>query len=47
MLAEWVGSQIGLKVVLTPKCHPELTGEGIEYIWDMKKSNYRSKPLCD
>ena len=46
-MLEWVGAQIGLKVVLTPKCHPELTGEGIEYIWDMKKSNYRSKPLCD
>ena len=34
MLAEWVGSQIGLKVVLTPK----LAGEGIEYIWGMYHS---------
>ena len=46
-MLEWVGAQIGLKVVLTPKCHPELAGEGIEYIWGMTKSNYRSTPLCD
>ena len=37
-MLEWVGAQIGLKVVLTPKCHPELAGEGIEYIWGMYHS---------
>ena len=46
-MLEWVGSEIGLKVILTPKYHPELAGEGIEYLWGMIKSNYRAKPLLE
>jgi hypothetical protein len=24
---------LDIKVLLTPKCHAELAGEGVEYIW--------------
>jgi hypothetical protein len=29
----------------TPKCHPELTGEGIEYSWGCAKNFYHRLPL--
>ena len=28
-------------VIRTPKCHPELAGEGIEYSWGFSKNKYR------
>mmetsp|Transcript_15909 Transcript_15909/g.45748 ORF Transcript_15909/g.45748 Transcript_15909/m.45748 type:complete len:162 (+) Transcript_15909:833-1318(+) len=31
----------------TPKCHPELAGEGIEYSWGAAKNYYRRLPLAD
>jgi hypothetical protein len=36
---------MGAIVNCTPKCHPELAGEGIEYIWGMAKLYYRHQPL--
>jgi hypothetical protein len=29
----------------SPKCHLELAGDGIEYIWAMAKIYYRNQPL--
>ncbi len=36
---------LGVKVMLTPKCHAELAGEGIEYLWGQAKVTYRSLSL--
>ena len=30
-LLQWHGRLLGVEVERTPKCHPELAGEGIEY----------------
>ena len=32
---------LGSEVDQTPKCHPEMAGEGIEYIWAKSKQWYR------
>jgi hypothetical protein len=32
-LLEYHGRLLGVKVERTPKCHPEIAGEGIEYDW--------------
>jgi hypothetical protein len=34
-----------VKVVWTPKCRPEIAGEGIEYDWSCGKGFYRRLPL--
>ena len=39
---QWVASQLGVIVERTPKCHPELAGEDIEYAWGFAKAYYRS-----
>lgn len=38
-------AQLGVRVILTPKCHAELAGEGIEYTWGCAKGNYRNLTL--
>ena len=38
---QYIAEKIGAKVKLTPKCHPELAGEGIEYSWGFGKRRYR------
>ncbi len=40
-----VGSQLGVSVIITPKFHAELAGEGVEYSWGIAKGMYRRKPL--
>jgi hypothetical protein len=40
-----VGSELGVSVVITPKLHAKLAGEGIEYSWGVTKGVYRCKPL--
>ena len=40
-----VGSELGISVVITPKFHAKLAGEGIEYSWGVTKLVYRHKPL--
>ena len=40
-------SKMGVAVDRTPKCHPELAGEGIEYAWGCAKGMYRRLPLQD
>jgi hypothetical protein len=36
---------MGVRVISTTKFHAEMAGEGIEYLWGVAKSWYRSKPL--
>ena len=37
---------LGVEVLLTPKCHAELAGEGVEYIWGGAKGKYRRLSLA-
>ena len=45
-LLQYHGRLPGAKVDRTPKCHPELAGEGIEYAWGCAKGFYRRIPLA-
>ena len=46
MALQYLGTQLGVTVQLTPKCHAELAGEGIEhYIWACSKGAYRNLSL--
>jgi hypothetical protein len=40
-----VGSQLGISVIIMPKFHAKLAGEGVEYSWGIAKAMYRQKPL--
>jgi hypothetical protein len=40
-----VGEKMGVRVISTTKFHAEMAGEGIECLWGVSKSWYRSKPL--
>jgi hypothetical protein len=41
-----VGNELGVAVIISPKFHAELAGEGIEYSWGISKALYRrKKPL--
>jgi hypothetical protein len=42
---QFLGSQLGVVVNLTPKFHAELAGEGVEYSWAHAKAFYRRMPL--
>ena len=42
---QYVGSQLGVSVIIAPKFHAELAGEGVEYSWGVVKGVYRQKPL--
>ena len=44
-LLQYYGRMRGIQVVRTPKCHPELAGEGIEYVWGAAKLYYRNASL--
>ena len=44
-LLQYYGSLLGITVDRTPKCHPELAGEGIEYAWAIAKLHYKRMPL--
>ena len=37
---------IGVEVLLTPKCHAELAGEGVEYVWDGAKGELPKIEPC-
>ena len=37
----FVCHSLGCDFDLTPKCHPEMAGEGIEYLWGFMKKRYR------
>jgi hypothetical protein len=40
-----LGRQLGVTVLLTPKFHAELAGEGVEYSWAHAKAFYRRLPV--
>ena len=42
-----IGSKNGINVTVdrSPKCHPEVAGEGIEYTWAQSKMYIRNLPL--
>ena len=44
-LLQITAKQLGYVVDRTPKCHPELAGEGIEYAWGSAKIFYRRQPM--
>jgi hypothetical protein len=44
-LMQYHGRTLGVKVDRTPKCHPEMAGEGVEYSWAGAKGFYRRLPL--
>jgi hypothetical protein len=36
---QFLGTQLGVTVFLTPKFNAELAGEGVDYSWVLKNSN--------
>lgn len=42
---QFLGKQLGLRVLFTPKFHCEFAGEGIEYNWAHAKAKMRVTPL--
>jgi hypothetical protein len=46
-MLQHIGAELGLIVDRTPKCHPEMAGEGIEYSWGCAKNHYRAFPIAD
>jgi hypothetical protein len=39
-LLQYYAQEMGVKVDRAPKWHPEIAGEGIEYIWALAKLYY-------
>ena len=46
-LLQYHAKLLGVDLDRTPKCHPEIAGEGIEYVWALSKLFYRQAPLKD
>lgn len=46
-LLQYHGRQLGVIIDRTPKCHPEMAGEGIEYNWGCAKGFYRRLPITE
>ena len=44
-MMQHIAKVLGVKVLLTPKCHAELAGEGVEYVWACAKGAYRNMSL--
>ena len=40
---EYIMKKLGVEIIMSPKCHPELAGEGVEYDWGMSKKYYRKQ----
>ncbi len=45
-MMQHIAKEIGAVVLLTPKCHAELAGEGVELLWACAKGAYRKMTLC-
>ena len=41
-MMKFIGRKVGVEVILTPKCHAELAGKGVEYMWACSKNHYRN-----
>ncbi|KAI2509347.1 hypothetical protein MHU86_5100 [Fragilaria crotonensis] len=46
-MLQHIAKRLGTEVLLTPKCHAELAGEGVEYIWGGAKGEYRRFSLAE
>lgn len=46
-LLQFRATQLNVRVECSPKYHPEIAGEGIEYCWALAKNTYRGYPLRD
>ena len=44
-LLQYHASKLGVVLDRSPKCHPEIAGEGIEYGWAFSKQEYRRSPI--
>ena len=44
-LLQYHASLLGVALERSPKCHPEIAGEGIEYGWALSKMNYCRSPM--
>ena len=44
-LLEFHANKLGVLLDRSPKCHPEVAGEGIEYLWALSKLNYRRSSM--
>ena len=44
-LLQYHASKLGVTLDRSPKCHPEIAGEGIEYGWAFSKQEYRRSPI--
>jgi hypothetical protein len=44
-MLQHIANNLVVTVLLTPKCHAELAGEGVEYVWACAKGTYRSMSL--
>ncbi len=44
-LPQYYAKKMGATADRSPKCHPEIAGEGIEYVWALAKLYYRAKPI--
>jgi len=38
---QFIAQELGVEVVMTPKAHPELAGQGVEYSWGYSKFTFR------
>ena len=45
-LLQYYGKLLGVETDRSPKCHPEIAGEGIEFNWGCSKVYYRSQPIA-
>ena len=43
-MMEFIGRKVGVEVILTPKCHAELAGDGVEYVGMLQEPLSKSIP---
>ena len=46
-LLQYHANRLGVTLERSPKCHPEIAGEGIEYGWALSKGHYRRSPIVE
>ena len=45
LVLQFHGQRLGVMADRSPKCHPEIAGEGIEYLWGLATFWYRQSPI--
>ena len=45
ILLQYYAKELGVESDRSPVCHPEITGEEIEFNWGCAKVYYRSQPI--